>query len=369
MEATAEGVNPRIFRILSIDGGGVRGAFVAGYLAQIEASLGDVRLGKYFDLIAGTSTGGIIAAALALREPASRIKQFYINRGPKIFRRWWENPARPWYEKLGGRVLRVAPKVADVGLKHLGMDAEWLVRAKYNVDELEKALSEVFAERRLGEAKSRLAIPAVNVTTGMPKVFKTSHTDGLFYDYKLKMKDVLLATTAAPTYFPHAEIEEGSAYVDGGLWANNPSMVGLVESMLIARECKRPDLDPRFETGSTYMLSIGTGKQPQHASPPGKKAGIIWWAVNSILDQMYSSQSNGINFQTQFILQDRLVRTDFDMAAADWSLDNASVVKEMVHIGEQKALFDLNTLTPMFFTEKAPVFHPFFRDPPQAVDD
>ena len=205
----------------------------------------------------------------------------------------------------------------------------------------------------------------------MPKVFKTSHTVDLCHDYKLNAVDVVLATSAAPTYFPQVEIEPGSSYVDGGLWANNPSMVALVESMIIREKCIRPGIDPVFDQNSTSLLSIGTGKHTGHANPPHSKAGIIWWAANNLLDKMSTSQSTGINFQVQFILGDRLKRIDFDIPNSGWTLDNAKLVREMVHIGRQRGIAEVKGLRDRFFDSPAPRFVPFHSlpiDPPAELD-
>ncbi len=139
---------------------------------------------------------------------------------------------------------------------------------------------------------------------------KTSHLSHLFTDHNYKVVDILLATAAAPTYFPAAvlELEPGSAYVDGGLWANNPSVVALVESMMIAERCKRPEIDPVFSIGTTYMLSIGTGKPAVSTNPPGNKAGIFWWMANKLLDLSSLAQSKRLsgNFCLRFSVLERI---------------------------------------------------------------
>jgi patatin-like phospholipase/acyl hydrolase len=183
----------------------------------------------------------------------------------------------------------------------------------------------------------------------------------------MKAIDVIMATAAAPTYFPHVEIEEGSAYVDGGLWANNPSMVAVVESIIISRKCRRKNIDPIFDLSTTYMLSIGTGRHPLYAKPPREKAGLLWWAANSVLDQTSASQSAGIDFQAKFVLQDRHRRVDFKVPDTTWTLDNASVVKEMIHIGQQEGVKDVEELRDDFFRTPATVFVPYEKLPPEEA--
>jgi uncharacterized protein len=355
----------RPFRILSLDGGGIRGAFTAGFLAGIEDRIGHP-VGQYFDLVAGTSTGGIIAAAVAFGEPASRIEQFYLEHGPRIFARPWEKPI-PWYKRPFRWMGRLYPKAVNRALyNRFSVDRHWLHNSKYIADELKDALTEVFADKRLGHASNRLVIPSVNAISGQPKVFKTSHLSHLFIDHKYKIVDVLLATAAAPTYFPAAvlESEAGSAYVDGGLWANNPSVVALVESMMIAERCNRSEIDPIFSIETTFVLSVGTGKPAVSTNPPGTKAGIFWWMANKLLDLSSLAQSKGVDFQAQHILGDRHRRVEFDLAGPEWTMDNASLVGSMVHIGRQRAIAEVERLRAHFFTENAPPFVPYESTPP-----
>lgn len=220
IDSSCDGRRP--FRILSLDGGGIRGAFGAGFLACLEERL-QCRVSEFFDLIAGTSTGAIIAAAVAMGEPASRIKQFYRERGSVIFRRPWERPAPSLWEGLKRSVRRAPIWCANRRLRRFGIDYDWLLHPKYDGDELRRSLVEVFGEHTLEAVRrSRLVIPSVDLTRGHTVVFKTPHMPGLVRDRRYRIVDVLLATTAAPTYLPHATIGNGSAYVDGGIWANNP---------------------------------------------------------------------------------------------------------------------------------------------------
>ncbi len=194
-----------------------------------------------------------------------------------------------------------------------------------------------------------------------PKVFKTSHLSHLFLDHNYTIVDVLLATAAAPTYFPAAvfESEVGSAYVDGGLWANNPSVVALVESMMIAERCNRVDIDPSFSLETTFVLSVGTGRPAVSTNPPGTKAGIFWWMANRLLDLSSLAQSKGVDFQAQHILGERHRRVEFDLAGPEWTMDNAGLVRSMVHIGRQRGIADVESLRANFFTGNASRFVPY----------
>jgi patatin-like phospholipase/acyl hydrolase len=254
--------------------GGICGAFSAGFLAGIEEGIGQP-LGRYFDLVAGTSTGGIIAAALAFGEPALRIEEFYRDRGPVIFERRKVVPSTWLKRRLRGLGLLAGWAAHRFGTE---LDCDYIVKTKYESGPLKDGLTQVFGNKRLGEAKTRLVIPSIDLVHGQTKVFKTRHLPHLDLDHRMPVVDVLMATTAAPTFFPHAEIQDGSAYVDGGLWANNPTMVAVVESMAIRERCRRP-CDPVFDLRSTSALSIGTGKCQHFAKPPGDGAGAFWWMI------------------------------------------------------------------------------------------
>jgi patatin-like phospholipase/acyl hydrolase len=196
-----------MFRILSLDGGGIKGAFAASVLAALEEDTG-LAVVDHFDMITGTSTGGIIAIGLGLGIPAKDILEFYSEKGETIF------PGTSLSQRAGG-VLR----------QFLG--------PKHSHDVLRAELGSVFGERKFGESKCRLAIPTYDAISGRIFVMKTAHHERFIYDINAPAVDVALATSAAPTYFSAAPFpyHEGASYVDGGVWANSPVMVGLTETV------------------------------------------------------------------------------------------------------------------------------------------
>jgi uncharacterized protein len=197
-------------RILCIDGGGIKGVFPAAVLSKLEKNL-DRPIAEYFDLIAGTSTGGIIAIGLAMRVPASDILKLYEDQGPDIF-----NQTRPG---LTGWTQRKLQKI------------RWIFKHKYSSTPLKQALEDVFADKTLGDAKNRLLIPAWHSLNKEVYVFKTAHHERLRNDYKEKVVDVALATAAAPTFFKQHKTASGVSLVDGGIWANNPTGFAVVEAL------------------------------------------------------------------------------------------------------------------------------------------
>lgn len=343
------------FRILSLDGGGIRGAFVAAFLADLEQKL-NCRIADYFDLLAGTSTGAIIAAALALHVPAARIEEFYRERGPRIFTRRAPLPVDGFWDKQKARFV-------EAYLAPHGLDFDQLRQSKYEAIELKNALDEVFGEAKIEDAKTRLVIPAVDLTRGQTIVFKTPHLPNMFRDRHYRVADVLMATTAAPTYFPHAVIDEGSAYVDGGMWANNPSMVAIVEALKIREVANRDLQDLPIDQEAIFLLSVGTGKATYFAKPPTGGAGVIWWAPH-LFNVSSVAQSQGINFQTQYMLGKRAFRIDYDLPDGTWSLDSVDMLSQMIRIGHERSIENLAALQPVFFAGGAE--HPYFPFPDVA---
>ncbi len=194
----------KTFKILSIDGGGIKGLYSAKILSHLEDEY-KCRLSDHFDMICGTSTGGIIALALSLKVPAADILGFYKQKGPLIF-----PIQRKWPRKFAF-------------VKQL------LFRSKYRKSVLQDALQSVLGNAKMGDSENLLCIPSFNVTTGKNRVFKKNHHN-LRGDDNLLMVDVALATSAAPTYFP-MHMVDGAYFVDGGIWANNPTLCGLTEAL------------------------------------------------------------------------------------------------------------------------------------------
>lgn len=194
------------FRVLSIDGGGIKGLYSARILEHFEERF-NCQIADHFDLICGTSTGGLIALGLSLNIPVSLISNLYYRRGKHIF------PQR-------NSLLS--------SLKQL------LLRSKYDNQELKTALQEIFGDRTLSDSRCLLCIPAFSLTDGRPFIFKYDHREGgLYRDCKTKYVDIALATSAAPAYLPIVTIGnyDSKQFIDGGVYANNPTLVGVVEAL------------------------------------------------------------------------------------------------------------------------------------------
>lgn len=340
-----------MFKILSLDGGGIRGAFTAAVLAEFERRL-ERPIGDYFDLVAGTSTGGLIAAAVASGVPAQQIVDFYKQEGPSVFTR--RAPYRP--QKRSRRFAM--PAARRLARKLTGIALDDVLQSKYRSELLASAMTAVFGAALVGDVrKCRLVIPAVDLTVGRTVVFKTPHLPNLTRDRHYCLVDVLLATTAAPTYFPHAELPGGGAAVDGGLWANNPSLVAYTEAMKI-HECAKRECDPSFHASEIEILSIGTGNPRYSLRPPGDNAGIGWWGPR-VFDVASISQAQGVSFQLLYLLGKRYRRVDFELPDASWTLDSVEHLASLVHQGKTAAHEQLTTLMDRFFSTESPDYVPF----------
>lgn len=274
-------VEGRPFRALALDGGGMRGLYTAAFLDELanlfgkEEERGYPDVGKGFDLIAGTSTGGIIACGLAAGLSPKRIVELYRDRGPEIFK----NPIPTSKAKKLWWAFRHANKP---GNDNGALRAELVALFE---DETLDALYE-----RRGIA---LCIPAVNMANHSARVFKTPHLDRLKLDIGQSVVNVCMATSAAPIVLPIATVQDPNdemhfaAYTDGGLWANNPVLVALVEALTLA------------ESGQPIeILSLSTCAPPSgdNIQPRDAAWGLGNWVFGiGALETALDAQSSGYN--------------------------------------------------------------------------
>jgi len=199
---------PLAFNILCLSGGGYLGLYTSAVLAELEEASGRPIV-ECFDLVAGTSIGGILALGLASGAPAATIRDTFIAHGGRIF------SGRPAPQSGLGRK-------ADL-LRNAGA-------AKYSAGPLKAAIEEIVGvDRTMGDLQHRVMVPAVNLTKGGPTVFKTAHHPSFVRDWRLRVCDVALATSAAPTFFPVHRIG-GEMFADGGIYANAPDQLALHEA-------------------------------------------------------------------------------------------------------------------------------------------
>lgn len=194
------------FHVLALDGGGAKALFTINVLARLEEDLG-VRIVDSFDLIAGTSAGGIIALGLGAGLTPAEIAARYESLTTTVFpanRR----SATSWVHRLR--------------------------RPQYDAEALTSALRDVLGHRLLGESVKPLLVPSWDTRSGEVHLFKTPHHPRLTRDWKVPMLDVARATSAAPTFFAPAYVDS-QHLIDGGIWANNPSVVAIAEAVSMFR--------------------------------------------------------------------------------------------------------------------------------------
>lgn len=337
------------FQILSLVGGGIRGAFVTSYLKELEQKLGRP-IAESFDLIAGTSTGGIIAAGLALGLSAADMHDFYVRYGAQIF------TPRPSY-KAKGLMRFVFPFANWVFQRRTGSGLDSAFRARFCPDALQKSFDEGFGDQTLKDVNfTRLIIPSVNLTQGEPHVFRSRHLPKGVHDQDVKISDVVIAGTAAPTYFPHRQIG-ADAFVDGGMWATDPSILAFAEAMRIQQFCTREGIDLRYNTGDIFLLSVGTGRAQFSLKPPGADAGLLYWA-SRVADVMGTSQVQGVHLPMKYLLGDRYFHINFKMTEK-WGLDEVEHIPELFEMGERRAAETFDLINESFFKHTRTQYTPF----------
>ena len=285
-------MNGKRFQILSLDGGGIKGIFAAAVLAALEDDLG-INIVDHFDLITGTSTGGIIALGLGLGMKPREIVEFYLRVGPEIF-----------------------PRIFGVKcLQH------WMYR-KFSSAPLKTALQECFKDKLLGDSQKPLVIPSYNIGEDDVYLFRTPHNERLKRDYKVPAWKVALATSAAPTFFSCYREIDNVRLIDGGVWANNPTMVGIVE----AYSNMGVPLD------SLWVLSIGTSDAVSHRPRRLNSGGIFAWAWgNAAIDVIMRGQSMAADKQAGHLLgRDRVERLNPKVAADEFSLDGVHKADDLI---------------------------------------
>lgn len=308
-----------IRRILSIDGGGIKGIFPVAFLASLEQEV-ESPIGDYFDLIAGTSTGGIIALGLGLGFTAKELLRFYEELGGQVF--------------AGNRLLR--------SLRRIGF-------AKYSQKPLRKALESKFGNSRIGESKIRLIIPSLNLDTGKVHVFKTAHHPHFQKDYKESVVDTALATAAAPTYFPTHRAASGVPLVDGGVWANNPAGVSVVEAIGVLG----------WKGADLRVLSIGCTESPLDVNLGRYYGlGVLYWA-DKIAEVLGSAQSSASLGTARLLVgKENVYRVSPYAPEKRFGLDIVKEISSLRGLGSTEAREALPTLKPVFFERSAERFVP-----------
>ena len=278
-------------KILSLDGGGIRGIIPATILAYIEKRTGK-NIAEMFDLIAGTSSGGVIAMALCKSDAkgkpiysAKRLIELYEKRGSEIFSR-----------SLWKEVRSVAG----------------IIDQRYSHEPLEKVFDEYFKKTKLSDALTKVLISTYDIENRKPCFFKSWKSD----TGRVLMKHAARATSAAPTFFEPAIVKMGKeklALIDGGVYLNNPSMSAYSEAK---------KLFPR--TKSMLIVSIGSGALCRPIPyDDAKDWGLINWA-RPILSIISDGVNGAVSYQLKQNLGKNFIRLQSPLKGASDDIDNTS---------------------------------------------
>ena len=317
-----------MFRILSIDGGGIRGIIPGQILVEMESAFG-IQVATDFDLLAGTSTGGILACAHLLPDPnnpkkrkftAQEVVDLYFERGDEIF----DIPIFHKLKTLGG-----------------------LLDEKYPEDGIEEALEDYFGETWLKELLKPCLITSYDIRRRKGHFFG-QHKAKKDKDHNFKVKDVARATAAAPTYFecPKIKSEEGASYplVDGGVFVNNPALAAYAEGRTIFKVGQK-----EATAKDMKILSLGTGhSRKRYYHSKAKNWGMAEW-VQPVIDIMMSGSADVAHYQLNQIYRTvdqpkQYLRIDASLKGSeiDPEMDNATAENMAKHKEFGKDLFKKN---------------------------
>jgi patatin-like phospholipase/acyl hydrolase len=269
------------FQILALDGGGAKALFTAHVLAHIEDDLG-VNVTDHFDLIAGTSAGGIVALGLGAGLSPAQIAEHFSELVDMVFPKARQRRAR----------------------------ASRLTSPAYDSDTLREALTNVLGTKTINDSNKRLLIPSWDMQTGEVHVFKTRHHDRLVRDSKLPMVDVALATSAAPTYFRAARVNH-VPLIDGGVWANNPSVIAIAEAVsMLAVPLK-----------AIRVLNISTMSPFADHKDRLATGGLLRWGTKAASVILNANTDGAIGTAVHFIGEDDFFRWDEPVPPKKFALD------------------------------------------------
>ena len=309
-------------RILAIDGGGIKGAIPAAFIYHIEDTL-EVSLRDHFDLIAGTSTGGIIALGLGMGMSGKEILDFYKFEGSQIF---------------CGSIWK---------------EFRRFFSHKYRPTALKNSLEKAFEDKILGDSSVRLLIPAY--ANDGPHVFKTAHDERLKRDWKDSAVDVALATSAAPTYFPVYNIKNGPILADGGVVANNPVLMAVIEAIAVLG----------WNRSAIRVLSLGCGAQSLNTSKGINLAGFL--KAEKLWKLVTHAQSFGAIGGAKLLIgcggnqsPENFLRIEPNIDLEKLTID-ALKMEEMIHFGARLARENSPQVDKIFVKPgKAERFTPFY---------
>jgi uncharacterized protein len=283
----------KVFKILSIDGGGIRGVFAAHILHCVSDRL-KVNVHECFDMIAGTSTGSIIAAGVACNMQPEKIVAFYREYGPTIFQKkksLWPNFVIP------------------------------ALHSRYNKQPLAQLLQDEFGDTNLGEITKPLLLPATDIGLGGVHVLKSSYSPQFTRDGTVPVWKAVVASCSAPTYFDPEKVDQ-YLLSDGGLWANNPSLAAVIDA--------RYRLNIDFDTIRILSLGAGTAKTAYGVSTNRKWGLLRGWKGPEFINFLMSLQAQATHNYLQLLLKkEQILRLNFE-TDLPLPLDDCSAVDDLM---------------------------------------
>lgn len=265
------------YRILALDGGGLRGLITARLLQRLNDDPLTAGWLDQADLIAGTSTGGILALGLAKGLPPAVICDLYVRKGPKIFDdSIWDD-------------------VRDLG-KTIGAD--------YSNKVLRRELTAILGTTRLKDLKKRVTIPTFDLDNEAPSGAERTWKPKIFHNFpgkdsdgQMLAVDVAMYTSAAPTYFPSVD-----GYIDGGVYANNPSLVALVQAI-----SQQIPASERASLDEIVLLSVGTGVSLTYIKGQTLNWGYAQW-IKPLINILMDGVAGISDYQAAQLLGERYTR-------------------------------------------------------------
>ena len=282
------------FNILALDGGGIRGVYAAHVLARLEDTL-RVPVRECFDLIAGTSTGSIIAGAASVNIPMETLVNLFESQADRIFRR---------------RRFSFLP----------------FIGSRYSTHPLDRVIGEYVPEVTMGEVLTPLMITSSDISTGGVHVFKSRYLEDLGEPYvrdgSVRLRDVILASCAAPTYFEPRQVGE-YLLADGGLWANNPTIIAVTEAISKFRQ----------PFGNIRVLSVGTGRTANFYTQSRAWGLLTGWGGQKLVMYVLGLQSQASTNMAKLLLGGRHVRLDPEIKS--WKLDDIKILKSLKALADR----------------------------------
>ncbi|MBV0900082.1 MAG: patatin-like phospholipase family protein [Wolbachia endosymbiont of Fragariocoptes setiger] len=275
--------------ILSVDGGGIRGIIPAIILAEIEKRA-KKPIAEIFDLMAGTSTGGIVVAGLCKKDS---------NGNPQ----YSANDLVNLYEEYGSYIFKSSFLRRSV--------FSWLNGAQYSHKNIEYVLHKYFGDTALADVSNNLLLTSYDIQNNGPFFFKSWKEDRS----SIKLSDALRATTAAPTYFQPKYLKVDKidrVLIDGGVFANNPAACAYASGRRL------------FPDDDIVFLSIGTGRTNRSIKyANSRRLGKIGW-IQPLIHVMFSSSLDAVNYQLDQVMSDKYIRIQSQLKLASPEMDNAT---------------------------------------------